>query len=409
MQKPVIHKLENGLTIVAARTDGNVTYSGMLCNAGSRDDFVGLDGLAHFVEHTIFKGTPTRSSIKVANTMERVGGYLNAYTGKEQIMLYTGAPTGYEENTFALFSDLVDNALFPSDEIERERDVIVEEIHSYHDSPSDAVFDEFDELFYAGTPLAHNILGYNHTVRKITRDDARRFLTSYFTPGNMILYCLSPVDPDKIIKRISPYFRILRHPDFTEKRRTPVDRSLCEPFDELHDRGNEQANTVIGYHTFGACDDRRFALFLLSNILGGPALNSLLNREMREKRGLVYTVETSVTLYGDTGNFQVYFGTEPDNVRKCTSIFTTELNKLADKPMGPLKFDHAKKQLCGQLLVSGENKENAAMAMAKSLMRHGETRDNEYTSARIRELSAGELRDMAQLIAESPFNRLTLT
>ncbi len=406
MEPVMIHTLGNGLRIAAQRSDGNVAYIGVLVNAGSRDDKEGRDGLAHFVEHTIFKGTPKRSSWHVSNRMEMIGGELNAYTTKEEIMLYTNAPAGYEERAIELLADLVRNASFPAAEIERERSVITEEIFSYHDNAAYAVFDEFDELFFKGSSLAHNILGYEDSVSKISGTDCRAFLTSYFSPGNMVIYCVTPTPTAKCLRLIEKHFGSLSRPMPALGRSIP---NVAPRFDECKKRDNHQANVVIGCPIFSQNDPRRYALYLFSNILGGSAMNSRLNQELRERRGLVYTVESSVSLYSDTGAFQVYFGTEAKKIERCTALIRREIEKMASTPMSDRAFAQARRQLCGQLLVSGENRENCAMTLAKSLMRHGEIHDQLHTSGMIMETTKDELMQVAGLIADSEFSRLTLT
>lgn len=402
----IITTLSNGLRVVVDRIDGNVSYIGVLTEAGSRNDPEGKDGLAHFVEHTIFKGTPSRTSWQVSNRMELIGGYLNAYTSKEQIMLYTGAPSGYEGRSIELIADLVENSHFPEDEIDRERGVILEEIHSYDESPADAVFDDFDELFYAGTPLAHNILGYADSVDRISGADARSFLVRWFTPRNMVFYCASSQPEDKVLKLIDRHMgRLEREYHSPEPQPLP---SSWPTFDEMKSTDKRQANTVIGCHIFDAFDPRQYAMLLFSNILGGPSMNSRLNREMREKRGLVYGVDSSATLLSDTGYFQVYFATEPANLRKCSTIVRREIENLADKEMSPRTFEQAKRQICGQLLMRSENRRSNAMGIARSVLRFGKVLDKKYVADRLSELTPKDLREIAEYVAAQPMSRLTL-
>lgn len=407
MQNRILHILSNGLRIVAERSDGHVAYIGVLTNAGSRNDGTGLDGLAHFVEHTIFKGTASRNSWQISNRMESIGGELNAYTTKEEIMVYTNSPAGYEERAIEMLSDLVWNARFPQQEIDRERGVIIEEIHSYRDNPAYAVFDEFDELFFKGSALAHNILGYSETVEHIGREDACKFLKSYFVPSNMVIYCVSPNDPEKNIRLIEKYFGSKDGNKYISRHKT-IGIKVNPAFDEIRNRDNHQANVSLGTRIFNADDPRRYALFLLSNMIGGPSMNSRLNRELRDRRGLVYTVESLVSLYSDAGSFQVYFGCEPSKVEKCTRIVKRELESLANFPISERKFSMAQRQLCGQLLVNADNRENCAMGYAKSLMRHGEVFDNSHTADMIRRLTPAEVREIAALIMENPLSRLVI-
>lgn len=401
----IIHTLSNGLRIAAERSDGNVAYIGILVNAGSRDDGEGLDGRAHFVEHTIFKGTPSRRGWQVSNRMELIGGELNAYTTKEEIMVYTNSPAGYEERAIELLSDLVRNAHFPEAEIERERGVVTEEIHSYKDNASYAVFDEFDELFYKDSQLAHNILGYADTVERIGGGDARGFLTERFIPSEMVVYCVSPSDPQRNIRLIEKYLGDLDRPACRPWRPEPV---VNAPFDETRHRDNHQANALLGCRIFAHDDPRRYALYLFSNILGGSSMNSRLNRELRERRGLVYTVESSISLYSNAGTYQIYFGTEPANVEKCTRLVKREIEQLASSRISDRMLRQARQQLCGQLLVSGDNRENCAMSLAKSLMRHGEIHDNLHTAGHIAAVTADDLLEVARMVASSKMSRLVI-
>lgn len=405
MAERIIETLSNGLRVVAERSTGNVAYIGVLTNAGSRDDGAGLDGLAHFVEHTLFKGTASRNSWQISNRMESVGGELNAYTTKEEIMLYTNAPAGYERRAVELLADLVEFSEFPAAELDRERGVILEEIHSYSDNAAYAVFDEFDELFFTGSGLAHNILGYADTVKDIAGRDALAFRRRHFVPDNMVAYCMAPSDPMKNIALIDRYFGHLegchKESDRTKPGVNPV-------FDETRDRHNHQANVLLGTPIFDGRDPRRYALILLANYLGGPAMNSRLNRELRDKRGLVYTVETNIALYSDAGAYQLYFGCEPRNVNKCIRIFRRELDRLASDRLSDRMFNAARQQLCGQLLVSGDSRENQAMACAKTLMRYGEVRDNSYATRCLMDVTADDVREIAAMIASQPMSKLVL-
>lgn len=401
----ILHTLPNGLRVIAERSDGHVAYIGLLTNAGSRDDGYGKDGLAHFVEHTIFKGTASRNSWQISNRMESIGGELNAYTTKEEIMLYTSSPSGYEDRAVELLADLVMNARFPDVEIERERGVILEEIHSYRDNASYAVFDEFDELLFADSELAHNILGYTDTVDKIEARTAREFLSGKFSPANMVMYCVAPSDPQRNLKFIEKYFGSLERHSAVLNRPEP---RINPVFDETRNRDNHQANVLMGKRIFGMSDQRRYALFLISNLLGGPGMNSRFTRELRDRRGLVYTVESNVAFYTNAGAYQVYFACEPRNVKKCSTLIRHELERLADEGLSERMLAQAKRQLCGQLLISGDNRENCSMGYAKSLLRHGKILDNSYTAERIRQLTTGEVSEVARIIAEGEMSRLVI-
>lgn len=397
--------MKNGLRTVSWHTEGLVSYIGILVNAGSRDEDISRQGLAHFVEHTIFKGTEKRKSWQISNRMEVVGGELNAYTSKEETMIYTNAPKGYEDRAMELLSDIISSSVFPENEIEKEKDVVIEEINSYLDSPSDSVYDEFEELAYAGSGLSHNILGTADSVRHLSGKDCRGFIDKYYSPREMVIYVCSPLPENRIASLLERYFGHLHYPDTRRERPVPP---MLQPFSLVRDRGNHQANTIVGARLFGRNDPRRFPLFLLNNYLGGPCMNSRLNRELREKRGYVYTVDSSVSLMSDTGLMFVYFGSDPSTVDKCKKIIFNEFDRLAQSALPESAFERIKRQYCGQLLVSSDHRENRAMALAKSLMYYNEIFDISATAERIRDVSAEQMREVAELLAPSICGSLTL-
>jgi predicted Zn-dependent peptidase len=398
--------LDNGLRAVLAKADSDVSYIGVAINAGSRDDAPELPGLAHFVEHTIFKGTEHRKSWSISNRMESVGGELNAYTSREETVINTNAPGGYADRALELISDIIKCANFPATEIDRERDVVIEEIHSYEDSPSDAVFDVFDELIYAGSAMSHNILGSEQSVRAITGADARRFVDRFYSPDNMVLYCVDPGDENRNIRLIERYFGNMTHSLSDHGRVQPA--ALTTPFRETRDEGNQQANTMLGVRIFGRQDPRRHAMFLLNNMLGGPSMNSRLNMEMRERRGLVYTVESNVALASDCGTFWVYYGTDPKSVDKCERIVLRQLDALAQSTLSEAAFNRARNQYIGQLKVSGDHRENMAMALGKSVLYFDEVHGIDYTTRCLMDLTAAQLREAAELILSTPMSRITI-
>ncbi|MBD5312493.1 MAG: insulinase family protein [Bacteroides sp.] len=390
-----IFTLPNGLRVVCLRSDSQVTYTGMAVNAGSRDELPDRQGLAHFVEHTIFKGTRTRRSYQIANRMEAVGGELNAYTSKEETLIYTNAPAGYTERAFELIADLISNSVFPQVEIDREREVVIEEIHSYLDSPADAVFDEFDENIYAGSGLAHNILGSPESVRALTGADCRSFIDRWYTPGNMVLYCVDPSSAERIERLALKHFGNLHFDTAPHSRELPPE---VAPFDIVRPGDNHQANTIVGARVFGRNDPRRFALFLLNNYLGGPCMNSRLNQELRDRRGLVYTVDSNVSLLSDAGVMLVYFGCDPTNVARCRRLIDRELDRLAQSPLPVRTFEAAKRQYCGQLTVSTDHRESRAMSLGKSMLYYGEVHDADYTREHIMAVTTEQLREVAELL-----------
>lgn len=401
----MIETLDNGLKVAVVRNSGNVTYCGVLVDAGSRDEPSSHPGLAHFVEHTIFKGTERRSSWHISNRMESIGGEINAYTFKEGTSVYTIAPSGYEERGVELIADLICNATFPASELEKEREVIVEEINSYLDNPSENVFDCFEENIYKGSSLADNILGTPGSVRAISGKDCRDFVERFYNPGNMVGFISGPADESKMLKLLNRHWGRLHRNGVKPQRTVPP---VCQPFDIVREEDGHQAHTLVGARMFSRTDQRRFALMLLNNYLGGPCMNSLLNQQLREKRGLVYTVDSFVNLLSDTGTMAIYFGTDKKSVDKCLKIIFRELDNLAQSSIKPRRLDKIKEQYCGQLLVSSDNRESMAMSLGKNLMYYGKLTDIPSLAARIREVSAEEIREVAALMAPSLCSRITL-
>ena len=399
-----IATLPNGLRVVVSDHADDVSYIGVAVNAGSRDEDDKHQGLAHFVEHTIFKGTRHRRSWHISNRMESVGGELNAYTTKEETLIYTNTPAGHVDRALELLSDLIMNSVFPPAELDKEREVIIEEIHSYEDSPSDAVYDQFEEQIYRGCGLSHNILGSPESVRALTSQDARSFIERNYTPGNMVIYCVDRGDPEKNLRRIERYFGKLAFPDVSRQR---IPAPAVTPFDIVRNEDSRQANTIVGTRLFGRTDPRRYALFLLNNYLGGPCMNSRLNLELRDKRGLVYTVEGNVSLMSDTGLLLFYFGSDTRTVGKCRDIIIRELERTASKEMTDTSFSRIREQYCGQLILSSDHRESRAMSLAKSLLYYNEVLDSRHAADMIRRVTPADLRDMARLVLDSGLSTLT--
>lgn len=400
-----IFTLSNGLRCVHWHTDGRVSYCGLVVNAGSRDDPEGKEGLAHFVEHTLFKGTTHRRAWHISNRMESVGGELNAFTGKEETVLFTNAPTGYLTRSFDLLADIIAYADFPGSELDREKEVVIEEINSYLDSPSDSVFDDFEDALFAGSSLGHNILGNENCVNAMHRQDCRDFIDTFYVPANMALYCTDPSAPDKVEALVEKYFGKLHHSKPQSKRRVPP---VTPPFDTEDNQDAHQANTIVGTRIFGRRDPRRFALQLLTNYIGGPCMNSRLNLELREKRGFVYSADSSTALFSDCGVMEMYFACDPGHTKQCRRLALREIEKVADAAMPASAFERIRRQYAGQLQVSSDHRENRAMQLAKSLLYYNEIHDIDYTRQRIMELKAEDLRQMAQLLLNSQFSTLTL-
>lgn len=401
----MIYELSNGMRVAVRQHSGNVAYCGVLVDAGSRDEPEHLAGLAHFVEHTIFKGTSRRSSWHISNRMESVGGEINAYTFKEGTSVYTIAPSGYEERGVELIADLVASASFPSAELDREREVVIEEINSYLDNPAESVFDAFEENIYKGSPLAHNILGSPESVRRITGEDCRRFVGRYYNPANMVGFLATPADEKRMVRLLERHWGKIERPSERPERVAPP---MAEPFDLVIDKDGHQAHTIVGARTFSRSDTRRFPLMLLNNYLGGPCMNSRLNQQLREKRGLVYTVDSFVNLLSDTGTMAIYFGTDRKSVGRCLRLIRNELDALSQRRLTPRQLDRIKEQYCGQLLVSSDNRESMSMSLGKNLMYFNKMTDVPSLARRLREVEAEQIREVAELLAPSLCSRITL-
>lgn len=398
-----IFTLDNGLKCVF-RQSKHVGYCGITINAGSRED--GPDfGLAHFVEHTIFKGTTKRKSRHIASRMEGIGGDLNAFTGKDNTTIYTAYPAGFSSRSLDLISDLAIDSIFPPEELDKEREVIVDEINLYLDNPAESIFDEFEDRIFAGSTMGHNILGTSESVRNINHDKCLAFRNRYYRASNMSLYCVDNCTPEKAYSMINKYFGKMEAGE-RNVRIQPVKE--VKAFDEVIEREGHQAHTVLGSRVSYRHDPERFALWLLNNHIGGPNMNSLLNRELREKRGYVYTVDSGINLMDECGMFTIYFGCDREHVGPCMRIAKRLLSSLAEHPMKPATFERIRSQFLGQLLVGTDNKESQAIALGKSLLYFDKIYDMEHTKEHIMQLTPEKLRTAAERILSAGLSRLTI-
>lgn len=396
------HTLSNGLRAVYRRHTGNVAHCGVAVDAGSRDEGDSL-GLAHFVEHTLFKGTAKRRAWHILNRMELVGGELNAYTAKEETLVYSLFPKGNMNRAMELIADLVQNSVFPEREVEKEREVVMEEIMSYRDTPSEAIYDDFEDLLFAGSGLGHNILGTEASLQRLSAADCQDFLRRLYTPGNMVLFGIGDTDPDRFFRMAERHFGAFRRPTVRQPRIQPT---VMPMFAETRTVDTHQAHTIIGVPTFGMHDDRRYPLLLLNNLLGGPGMNSLLNVAIRERHGYAYTVESAVTLMSDCGLMTIYFGCDGRYAKRCLQLVDRTLDRLASTTMSGRQLDAAKKQYSGQMLVASASLEGTALSMGKSVMRFGTVTTVEELTDRICGVTASQLREAAALIAQN-YSRLT--
>lgn len=396
--------LANGLRCVHWRTTTPVSYCGVVVGAGSGLETAGCHGLAHFVEHTIFKGTAKRSSRQIASRMEEVGGELNAFTTKEETVIYTNAPVGYLRRSMELLSDLISASTFPGDELDKEREVVIEEIKSYLDTPADTVFDEFENRLFGGSSIGHPILGTEQSVMILHRHDCLRWVRERYVPERMVLYCADPHPASYIEAQANKFFGFMHHSPQLDEVHLPDATS----FNERIDDGGHQAHTVMGCRVCSRYDRERFPLYLLNNYLGGPAMNSRLNLEMRDKRGLVYTVESSVMPYFNTGAFEVYFGSDIDHTDECIELVYKELKAIADKGLPAGTLARVKQQYTGQVLVSSDYKESRIIGLAKSLLYYNELHGLEYTAQHIADVALDDVQQAARRVLETGLSHVTL-
>lgn len=346
-----------------------VGHFGVAVNVGSRDEAPEVFGLSHFVEHTIFKGTDTHRSSYIINRMEAVGGELNAYTSKEETVVYSTFPAGNLRRAMELIADLVANSRFPERELEKEREVVADEIDSYLDSPADAVFDDFDDLLFAGHGIGHNILGTRAALDTFTPDVCRQYLKTYYTADNIVLFYAGDEAADKFFSRAEKIFAALPLTGCRNGRTAPTP---VLPFDRTTIIPSHQAHTVMGARICKLDSPERYAFALLANILGGPGMNSLLNVSLRERNGLVYSVEASTSFYTDCGALTIYFGCDPDDTRRCRRLVSNTLSRVADGYLTPKRLSAAVTQFMGQRVIALDNTESRILALAREFLLTGQ-------------------------------------
>ena len=396
--------LPNGLRVVHVPATSKVGFCGVAVGAGSRDEACGKYGLAHFVEHTIFKGTLKRRSWHILNRMESVGGEINAYTTKEETVVYSVFPAEHLQRAAELIADLVQNSQFPEAELDKERDVVLEEANSYLDSPADAVYDDFEDLAWKNSALGHNILGTQADLLTISGNDCRQHLFALFAPRNMVFFALGPMTTSTVIRTAERYFGSMNNALMRQQRVAPAP---VQPFHIARNIDSHQAHTIYGAPIFSMHDERKYALSLLNNLLGGPGMNSLLNVAIRERRGYAYSVESSLAMLSDCGLITIYFGSDVRNVNHCLRIIANTIDKLANKPMSTRALDAAKKQFIGQLQLADDIHETQALTAAKSCLHFGHIDPADVVEEHIKAVSAADIMDMASII--TPNNASTLS
>lgn len=390
------YTLSNGLRVIARRVDSDIVYCGYSIKAGARNEQKGEEGLAHFCEHMTFKGTETLSPLKIINALDSVGGELNAYTAKEETCYYAAIMRQHFRKAVNLLTDIVFNSIYPQTEIEKECEVVCDEIESYRDSPAELIYDDFENemfgsavdantsadgmMFGSRASLGHNVLGDKDTVRSFTTADCQRFTSRLYTPDRAVFYVLGDVDVEKVIPLLektpcTPQQVTTTHPSPTSHHSTPATHHPPGIITKTED--THQAHVMMGTVITDRIEDWRMPLYLANNILGGPSMNSRLNISLREKRGLVYTVESLMTSYTDTLLWTTYFGCDHHDVRRCMRLVNSELQRLRRAPLSLSRLNAAKQQIKGQITLAAQNSENYAIDMAKLYLHYNKVKDYE--------------------------------
>lgn len=405
------YTLSNGLRVIHLPSASPVVYCGYEIAAGTRNEEPGEEGLAHFVEHVTFKGTARRSSMQILNTLERVGGDLNAFTQKEDTVYYAAILKEHLPKAVDLLTDIVFHSTYPQTEIDKEVEVICDEIESYNDSPAELIYDDFENILFEGHPLGHNILGNAERVRKFTTEDALRFARKYYRPENAIFFAYGDVEFEKLIRSLtpnpSPIGRGETRPQSLPKGGRPNVLSGSASSFVIREKGTHQAHVMLGTRAYDIHHPLRIPLYLLNNLLGGPGMNARLNISLRERNGLVYTVESTMVSYGDTGLWGVYFGCDSHDVKRCLRLVRRELDKIIEKPLTDSQLKAAKRQLKGQIGIACDNREQFALDFGKSFLHYGWEKDITSLYSQIEEVTAEQIQQVArELMSEDRITTL---
>lgn len=387
-----LYELKNGIRIVHKPVLGKIAHCGFVINTGSRDEQLSENGIAHFIEHTIFKGTNKRKAHHILNRIDSVGGEINAYTTKEKTCVYASFVVDYFERASELLSDILINSTFPEKEIEKEKDVIIDEIHSYQDTPYEQIYDDFEELVFKNHPLGMNILGTEKSVREINRSKILDFINRNYATNEIVFSIIGNLDEKKILKIAQKYFE-----DFQTKQSHPnrTEFKHYQPFQKIIEKDNLQSHTIIGNIAYGANHLSKPGFILLNNILGGPAMNSRLNMSIREKYGYAYSIESSYSSYCDTGIFSIYLGTDERNSKKSIDLTLRELKRFRENKLTDIQLHRAKQQLLGQITLSEENNVNIMLGIGKSLINYGKVDSLNEVYKKVNKISSEELLQIA--------------
>jgi len=397
--------LPNGIRLVHCPVSSPVAHCGIFINAGSRDETEREHGIAHFIEHTIFKGTTKRNLFQVLNRLENIGADLNAYTTKEETCVYASFLNEYYDRTLELFQDIFFNSIFPEKEVEKEKQVVMDEIRSYQDTPAEQVFDDFEDLVFAGHPLGRNILGTAKSLKKFQRQEIFAFIQRNYQLNEVVIASVGRIDFLRLVKQTLKYFS--NHPERgSANPRVPFGN--YKPFLKSQKKRNSQVHCLVGAPAYPYNHEFRIPLALLNNILGGPIMNSRLSLALRERSGLTYHNESNYTAYSDGGIIHIYFGTDPVHYEKALAIVHKELKRLREEKLSPVQLHTVKKQLIGQLAIAQESNLAVMLAIGKSYLMQDSFDTIETVIERIASTTAGELQEIAhEILDEKKLSRLT--
>ncbi len=391
----VHHTLGNGIRLVHSPIKGMVAHCGLVINTGSGNEAEEQHGMAHFIEHMLFKGTKKRKAFHILSRLDDAGGELNAYTTKEETAVHASFLREDYMKAVDIICDIVFNSIFPGKEIEKEKDVIIEEINSYRDNPAELIFDEFEELLFPENPIGRNILGTPGTVKSFTQKSLRFFFDTNYYTDQMVFCSVGDISEEKIIRLFEKHFS-----EIPPKRAGAGRKEIISNVSFFTEKSMDtwQTHCIMGNAAYNIRDDRRAAMFLLSNVLGGQGLNSRLNMSLRERNGFAYNVESAYNPYLDTGVFTIYFGTDSQNLNRSISLTDRELKRLRNEKLGSMQLSKAKNQLRGYLARGHENHESMMLAMGKSMLVFGRVPDLEEDYRLIDSVSASDLLSIANEI-----------
>ncbi len=397
-------QLENGLQVIHKMVDRPIAHCGLFIQAGTRDEIAGESGLAHFIEHAIFKGTKKRRAYHILNRLDSVGGEIDAYTTKELTCYYASFLTDYYDRAMDLISDISFNSQFPEKELKKEKEVILDEINVYNDSPSELIYDEFEAQVFRGHALGNPILGTSDSVKALNRDHILAFQKRLYHPENMVFSSVGNLTEKALRRKVEKHFGHL------PAGKPKIQRSVFEAKAGEKITSNKetyQSHLMMGQATYGLNHKKRLALILLNNILGGPALNSILNMKVREKYGFTYNIESNYAGYTDTGLFSIYLGTDPKYLDACVKAINSELKKLREVKLSTTKLHLAKQQLLGQLAISRESNVNLMLGQGKNVLFHGEVKDLSRIYEKLDAISSAELQNLAnEILNPKQFDQL---